>query len=90
VTAVETSNRSRVAELVHVRDLVRHLLLYAAGALFAAAGAMVVLMAVVFVGTEDFPGRWLIAVAGCVAAALVLQHGARDLPAAPRLSGGSR
>jgi hypothetical protein len=87
---MEISTHSRAVELGHVRDLARHLLTYAAGALFAAAGAMVVLMAVVFFGADDFPGRWLIAVAGCVAAGLVLQHGARNLPAAPRLSSGPR
>jgi hypothetical protein len=86
----ETSTHSRAVELGHHRDLVRHLLNYAAGALFAAAGAMLVLMTLVLVVTDDFPGRWLTAVAGCVAAGLVLQHGARNLPAAPRLSGGPR
>jgi hypothetical protein len=86
----ETSTHSRAVELGHHRDLVRHLLSYAAGALFAAAAAMVVVMAVVFVVTDDFPGRWLIAVAGCVAAGLVLQYGSRNLPAAPRLSSGPR
>jgi peptidoglycan/LPS O-acetylase OafA/YrhL len=86
----ETSTHSRAVELGHHRDLVRHLLSYAAGALFAAAAAMVVMMAAITGPTGDFPGRWLIAAAGCVAAGLVLQHGARNLPAAPRLSSGPR
>jgi hypothetical protein len=82
---METSAHSRAVELSHVRDLVRHLLLYVAWSLYAAAGAMVVAMAAITGPTGDFPGRWMVAVAGCVAAGLVLRQGARNLPAAPRL-----
>jgi hypothetical protein len=83
---METSSHSRAVELGHVRDLVRHLLLYAAWSLYAAAVAMLVMMVAIVGPTGDFPGRWMVAVAGCAAAGLVLRQGARSLPAAPRLS----
>ena len=87
MTTVETSTHSRAVELGHVRDLVRHLMTYAAWSLYTAAVTMVVVMAANSGLTGDFPGRWMVAVAGCAAAGLVLRQGARNLPAAPRLSG---
>ncbi|MFZ5848152.1 MAG: hypothetical protein ACOYX5_12295 [Actinomycetota bacterium] len=60
--------------------LVGYVLQHLAWALYTAAGGMLVTMGLVWMVTQDFPGRWLVAVVGCVSAGLIFSYGARDVP----------
>ena len=70
-------------DVATVRALATHVLWYAAYALYAAALTMLCAIALIGNETGDFPGRWMIAVVGCVAAGLVLHYGANDLEPGP-------
>ncbi|HEU4515074.1 MAG TPA: hypothetical protein VFR87_18335 [Nocardioidaceae bacterium] len=65
------------------RDLVHHAMQSTALALYAAAAAMFAAMLVVLGATGDFPGRWWVAVAGVLAAAVVVHVRSNELYAAP-------
>lgn len=60
--------------------LVGYTLQHLAWALYTAAGGMLATMGLVWMVTNDFPGRWLVAVVGCVCAGLIFSYGARDVP----------